>query len=108
MSTCDVPSPPREQPCPTCRRQLPRTSAYFARDAMGRQGLKRRCRDCINAAERRRYAASSDAVRERVRLRRAQRTELFRNSPQWQPTPRHKADDQHGSSAFLVSAERNS
>lgn len=103
MSVCDVPSAPREGPCPSCGRQLPRTVAYFHRDSLGRQGLKRRCRDCVNAAERRRYADAADAIRARVRRRRAARAELLKNSPQWQPTERHEATDQIGSVAFLVS-----
>jgi hypothetical protein len=107
MSMCDVPTSPREQPpCPGCGRQLPRTVAYFHKDALGRQGLKRRCRDCVNAGERARYAASADAIRARVRQRRAERAELLRDSPQWRPTERHEATDQHGSVAFFMTHER--
>jgi hypothetical protein len=106
MSMCDVPSASRPEPCPVCRRQLPRTVDYFQRDSLGRQGLKRRCRDCVNAAERARYAASADVIRARVRRRRAERAELLKDSPQWRPTPRHQAVDQLRSTASFMTAER--
>lgn len=80
----DVPTPDADaRPCTWCGRLLPRDSRFFSRDAMGHQGLKARCRECVAAIERERYARTSADVLERKRQARIARAEMFRDSPQW-------------------------
>lgn len=79
----DVPSPSQtpSRLCLTCGRQLPCSAAFFHRDAFGSFGLKRRCRDCVNEAERGKYASSADDIRQRMRTRRAERAAYWTTQP---------------------------
>lgn len=70
--------------CLTCGREFPCSVAFFHRDACGSSGLKRRCRNCVNEAERGRYAASAEDIRQRMRIRRAERAAYFETQPQWE------------------------
>lgn len=101
----DVPSRPA-RPCPECGRSLPRTREHFHTDPSCADFLRRVCRDCVNEQRRARYRRNPEPVRERERRRRAARTELMKNSPQWAPTERHEATDQHGPVAFFMPSER--
>ncbi|WP_394435756.1 hypothetical protein [Streptomyces sp. SGAir0957] len=82
----DVPIPSRAgtRLCNACGDAFPLSAEFFHRDAMSAQGLKRRCRDCVNRAERERYAASADEILQRVRERRSERSAYFETQPQWQ------------------------
>jgi hypothetical protein len=64
-------------PCTSCGRCLPRTTDNFHRDSLCVDGLKRRCRDCVNEAERARYTQKAEEVCRRVRERRASRSAYF-------------------------------
>lgn len=80
----DVPTPSTSaRPCTGCGRNLPRTAEFFQRDALALQGLKRRCRDCCNAAERARYARVAPDVLQRKREARTARAEYFATQPHW-------------------------
>jgi hypothetical protein len=107
FQSSEVPTPsPGSRPCPECGRVLARTRANFHVDPSCADFLRRVCRDCVNGQRRTRYQRNPEPVRERERQRRAARTELMKNSPQWRPTERHTAADQHGSVAFFVTPER--
>ncbi len=80
-SHTDVPSPSRA--CRRCGVYYPRTAAFFHRDSLTRDGLKLSCRNCACEAERRRYAASAERIRQRTRERRTERAAYFRTQPQW-------------------------
>jgi hypothetical protein len=82
FSTSEIPSSSRA--CTECGNVYPRTVAHFHRDAGNRDGLKLRCRECVCSAERQRYAASADTIRQRVRERRAERAAYFETQPQWE------------------------
>lgn len=76
MRLIDVPSMPRRK-CPGCERDLPVTEEHFHRDSLCADGFTRRCADCRNEAERRRYALEAPERARRVRERRKARSAHF-------------------------------
>jgi hypothetical protein len=99
MRSNDVPTP-SARPCRACGLELPRDVTNYHADPSCADGLRRVCRSCVCAEKRRRYRDDPQPQRDRVNHRRAERAELLKDSPQWQPTPRHQATDQLGSVAF--------
>lgn len=53
--------------CPKCKRRLPATNEYFARNKSGKYGLNAQCKECKIEYAKRHYTANRDRILKRVR-----------------------------------------